>query len=77
MIEHNHGLLLIPARTETRIFQRAATAADRVVFLRDRLHFVRPNGVASRSSFASVLMAFGADPIIRRALSMADLGWMP
>jgi len=75
MIDHNHGLLLLPSRTETRIFQRAAQAASAVVFLRDRLHFVRPNGLASRSSFASALLMFGADTEMTIRLGLADLGW--
>lgn len=73
MIEHGNGLLLLPARTETRAFQRAAMAADYVVFLRDRLHFVRPDGHQARSSFASSLLAFG--PVCGGALYHADLGW--
>lgn len=75
MIDHDHGLLLVPARTETRIFQRAADAARAVVFLRDRLHFIRPDGHQSRASFASVLMAFGDDWDMVEALYRADLGW--
>jgi hypothetical protein len=77
MIEHDHGLLLIPARTETRIFQRAAHRASCTVFLRDRLHFVRPDGTSSRSSFASALLAFGLDLDVEMgfALQRADLGW--
>jgi hypothetical protein len=75
MIEHNDGLLLLPARTETRIFQAAARAASRVVFLRDRLHFVRPDGRASRASFGSVLMAFGTDAEMLLAVDRAALGW--
>lgn len=76
MIEHDHGLLLIPARTETKIFQKAARAADMVVFLRDRLHFVRPDGRQSRASFASVLMMFGRHDLkMRYAVGLAALGW--
>ena len=76
MIAHKWGLLLIPARTETRIFQRAAKAADQIVFLRDRLHFVRPDGRQSRASFASVLMTFGShDHRMIEAVARADLGW--
>lgn len=76
LLHHGHGMLLVPSRTETRIFQRAARQADRVVFLRDRLHFVRPDGVASRASFASTLMAFGAaDFEMLDAVDRADLGW--
>jgi hypothetical protein len=75
MIEHDDGLLLIPARTETRIFQRAALNARFVVFLRDRLHFIRPNGEQARAPFGSVLMAFGRDPEMLDAVAAADLGW--
>lgn len=75
MVEHRNGLLLLPARTETRAFQRAAEAADYVVFLRDRLHFVRPDGRQSRASFASVLMGFGDDREMFEAVVRADLGW--
>jgi hypothetical protein len=76
MIEHNHGLMILPARTETRAFQRAAQAARMVVFLRDRLHFVRPDGTSARAPFASALMAFGDDPEMLRAVAAADLGWL-
>lgn len=77
MLDHGQGLLLLPARTETRAFQAAAQRASRVVFLRDRLHFVRPDGVASRSSFGSVLFSFGDrhDHEQRTALRDAGLGW--
>lgn len=73
MLDHRDGLLLLPARTETRIFQRAAQSAELVVFLRDRLHFIREDGMQARSSFASVLMAWGPPSIA--ALIRADLGW--
>jgi hypothetical protein len=75
MIEHGHGLMLLPARTETRAFQRAAKAANAVCFLRDRLHFIRDDGFQARSSFASVLFAYGEDNA--ETLRNADLGWMP
>jgi hypothetical protein len=75
MIDHDHGLLLVPARTETRIFQKAVRFAGRIVFLRERLHFIRPDGHQARASFASVLMAFGDDPVMMRALDLAYLGW--
>lgn len=73
MIEHDYGLLLLPARTETRAFQRAARAAESVTFLADRLHFVRPDGRQSRSSFASALLCFGIDYDLKAAA--AGLGW--
>jgi hypothetical protein len=71
MVAHNNGLLLIPARTETRAFQRAARAAEAVCFLRDRQWFIRADGYRGRSSFASVLMAFGECPCD----SLPALGW--
>lgn len=73
MIDHGNGLLLIPSRTETRIFQKVAAAAWYVTFLRERLHFIRADGLQARSSFASVLMAFGSECAM--ALRDADLGW--
>lgn len=75
MIDHKYGMLLIPARTETAVFQRAAKDAGAVCFLRDRLHFIREDGYQSRAGFGSVLMAWGLRYI--SALEAADLGWMP
>lgn len=74
MIAHDDGLLLLPSRTETAIYQRALIAADVACFLRDRLWFIRKDGFQARSSFGSTLFAFGewAAQILRRA----DLGVM-
>jgi hypothetical protein len=76
MIEHDNGLLLLPARTETRAFQRAARRARVVVFLSDRLHFVRPDGHQARSSFASALLGFGRDLELLQAVTRSGLGWV-
>lgn len=73
MVEHGDGLLLVPARTETRWFQLAAQRANAICFLRDRLHFIRADGVRGRASFGSTIMAFGPD--CARALWDARLGW--
>jgi hypothetical protein len=75
MLGHGNGLMLLAARTETRAFQRAAKTADAVCFLRERLHFIRPDGVQSRASFASILFAYSAE--CAAALKRADLGWTP
>ena len=69
MLNHGRGMLLIPARTETWNFQRAARAADRVCFLKDRLHFIRQDGAQGRAAFGSVLMVYGED------ISLDDYGW--
>lgn len=68
MIEHGNGVMLLPARTETRIFQQSAESATAVCFLRERLHFIRADGRQSRASFASVLFAYGPN-------ALPDLGW--
>lgn len=77
MVFHHHGLMLLPARTETRIFQWAAGAADDVVFLKDRLHFIRPDGYQARSSFGSALLVYGiaGDYTLHTAVVNANLGW--
>lgn len=74
MIAHGDGLMLLPSRTETAAYQRALTAADAVCLLRNRLWFVRDDGMTGRSSFGSTLFAFG--PWAVRVLRNADLGWM-
>ncbi len=70
MLNHGYGLLLIPARTETGNFQRAARSASAVCFLRDRLHFIRDDGTQGRAAFASALLAFGFRPRV-----LDDMGW--
>lgn len=74
MVKHGDGLLLIPARTETQIFQYAARHATVVCFLRDRLHYIREDGFQARAGFASALLCYGTwqEP----ALTNANLGWM-
>lgn len=60
MIAHGDGLLLLPSRTETAVYQRALGAATVTCFLRERLWFTRGDGFRGRSSFGSTLFAFGA-----------------
>lgn len=69
MIAHGDGLLLLPSRTETGVYQQAFAAADLVCLLRDRIHFVRHDGFQARASFGSTLFAFGdwAADILRAA----------
>jgi hypothetical protein len=80
MLEHRNGLLLLPARTETAIFQRAMAEAEAVCFLRDRLHFIRDDGFQARSSFGSVLFAWCRPPLANlSALGHTTVGggWKP
>jgi hypothetical protein len=73
MIAHGDGLLLLPSRTETAVYQRALAAADVTCLLRDRLWFTRNDGVTGRSSFGSTLFAFG--DWAANILSETDLGY--
>lgn len=65
-------VLLIPAATDTRIFQRAATSADAVVFVKGRLKFgtLRGNRRQHAASHPSALLGWNV------ALNeCAALGW--
>jgi hypothetical protein len=54
-------VLLIPAHTETRIFQRALAVCTSVVFVRARLRFgvLRPNRRQEAASHGSAIFGFG------------------
>src|SRR3954469_1584920 len=52
MIEHGDGVMLLPSRTETKIFQSAAASADAVVFIAGRISFIRADGYSKPASFA-------------------------
>lgn len=56
-------LLLIPAHTETRTFQRALSACSSVLLIQARLRFgvLRDNGRQEAASHGSALIAFGAN----------------
>jgi hypothetical protein len=56
-------VLLIPAHTETRIFQRALAACDSVCLIRARLRFgvPRANGRQEAASHGSALFGFDVD----------------
>jgi hypothetical protein len=56
-------VLLIPAHTETRVFQMALTACTSVCLIQARLRFraVRDNGRHEAASHGSALFGFGLD----------------
>lgn len=56
-------VLLIPAATDTRIFQKAARSADVVVFVRGRVKFgtLRPNRRQHAASHPSALIGWNTD----------------
>jgi hypothetical protein len=73
MCHHGNGVMLTASRTETRWWQQAAHSADAVCLLRERLHFIRDDGLQARSSHASTLFAWGDVSV--EALRFANLGW--
>ena len=69
---HARVILLIPAATDTRVFQRAATSATAVVFIRGRVKFgtLRPNRRQHAASHPSALIGWNT-PLD----ACASLGW--
>lgn len=56
-------ILLIPAHTDTRVFQRALLAADGCVFIQGRLKFgvLRENRRQEAASHGSAILGYGVD----------------
>lgn len=56
-------VLLIPAATDTRVFQRGFSSADGVVFIRGRVKFgvLRPNRRQQAASHPSALLGWNVD----------------
>jgi hypothetical protein len=56
-------VLLMPAHTETKCFQKAARYASYLVFIKSRVKFgiLRPNRRQAAASHGSVLFGFGVD----------------
>lgn len=61
--ERRKVILLIPAHTETRVFQRALIACNSVLFVRARLRFgvLRENRRQEAASHGSAIFGFGVD----------------
>lgn len=73
MADHGNGLLLLPARTETRMFQRMLARCWMVCFIAGRIHFIGSDGSpAKATTFGSALFAFGGQAVA--ALTDAKLG---
>lgn len=78
LLEHGHGIALMPARTETHDLQDYMNAADAMLFLKGRIYFERGhrpgangNGAITTPPFGIVLCAYGAD--MADALLQSDL----
>lgn len=74
LAEHNNGIALIFARTETADFHAHVwSKATALLFLRGRLHFHHANGKRAKANAGapSVLVAYGATAAM--TMRMADL----
>jgi hypothetical protein len=69
---HGNGVALVFARTETRWAQDHLKTADLVVFMRDRLYFVREDGFKGRAGVGSMLLVYGKENV--DSVLKADLG---
>lgn len=75
MAEHNHGTMLIFARTETALFfETVWEAATSILFLRGRLSFLDSDGVKAKANAGapSCLIAYGSeDDKVLKSCSLA------
>lgn len=66
MAEHNNGIALIFARTDTVMFQEFCFKADAILFIKGRLSFLDVKGQKSGTAGApSCLVAFGPQAVSR------------
>ncbi len=68
LAEHNNGIALIYARTETAMFfEQVWAKADALLFIEGRLHFHHANGTRARMNAGgpSVLIAYGIENVGR------------
>jgi hypothetical protein len=72
MVEHNHGTMLLFARTETKIFfETVWEKASAVLFLKGRLSFLDSSGTVAKANAGapSCLVAYGNEDAVRLAAS--------
>jgi hypothetical protein len=63
LAEHDNGFALVFCRTETRAIQPVMSAARSILFIRNRLMFLRPDGTAppGNAGAPSMILAFGEE----------------
>lgn len=77
MAQHNNGIALLHARTETDWFQQVWFHATSMLFLGERLHFHYPDGrrAEANSGAPAVLVAYGK--VAEKRLRTCGLrGWL-
>ena len=66
MKEHNNGIALVFARTDTRMFHEHVFNSDAVLFIKGRLSFYHVTGVKGGTAGApSCLVAYGIEAVNR------------
>lgn len=75
LADHGDGIALVFARTDTRWFHSVCERASALLFLRRRIHFMKPDlSVGQQATAPSMFLAFGKDAAKR--LMESDLeGW--
>ena len=77
MAEHNSGIALVFARTETEMFHRYVwPLASSVFFFHGRLHFYTPGGIRAKANAGapSVLISYDKSSIAYNAWAIATSG---
>ncbi len=68
LVEHNNGIALVFARTETKMFfDHVWGKASGILFIQGRINFHRPDGTraSANSGAPSVLIAYGPEALRR------------
>lgn len=77
MADHNNGIALVFARTETEMFRRYVwPRASSVFFFHGRLHFYTPGGVRAKANAGapSVLISYDKGNVAVNAMAIATSG---
>ncbi len=74
MAQHNNGIMLLHARTETDWFSSCWTKSSGILFLDHRLHFHTEDGTRQRANSGApvCLVAFG--PLAEYRIKMSGIG---
>ena len=70
LAEHNNGIALLKNQVDNLLFQEVIfPKAKSLIFMRHRVKFLQPDGIAGSPFFGSVLVAFGlqADARLRQS----------
>lgn len=77
MAQHNNGIVLIFARTDTQVWHKSIfPKAKGILFIEGRIHFIDKEGIQrDPAGAASALIAYGEDNL-KVLEGLKDLGWL-